>query len=103
MEYIQEWEKMTERMGFWVDLNTAYVTFHNEYIESIWWILKQLWEKDLLFEGYKVVPYCPRCGTPLSSHELSLGYKDDTPDPSVFVKFRVVHDKGRSYVQEVLL
>ncbi len=98
MEYIQEWEKMTERMGFWVDLNTAYVTFHNEYIESIWWILKQLWEKDLLFEGYKVVPYCPRCGTPLSSHELSLGYKDDTPDPSVFVKFRIVHDKGRSYV-----
>ncbi|MFN8446000.1 MAG: isoleucine--tRNA ligase [Caldilineaceae bacterium] len=98
MEYIQEWERLTERMGFWVDLKTAYVTFHNEFIESIWWILKQFWEKGLLYEGFKVVPYCPRCGTPLSSHELSLGYKDDTPDPSVYVKFRIAHDKGRSYM-----
>ena len=98
MEYIAEWEELTERMAFWVDLKTAYVTFHNEYIESLWWILKQFWEKDLLFQGYKIVPYCPRCGTPLSSHELSLGYKDGTVDPSVFVKFRVRRDSGRSFM-----
>ncbi|MFN8490861.1 MAG: isoleucine--tRNA ligase [Caldilineaceae bacterium] len=90
MEYIKEWEKLTERMGFWVDLKTAYVTFHNEYVESLWWIMKQLWDKSLLFQGYKVVPYCPRCGTPLSSHELSLGYKEGTVDPSVYVKFKIV-------------
>jgi isoleucyl-tRNA synthetase len=100
MEYIQEWERLTERMAFWVDLKTAYVTFHNEFIESVWWILKQFWEKGLLYEGFKVVPYCPRCGTPLSSHELSLGYKEGTIDPSVYVKFRVRHDEGRAFVQQ---
>jgi isoleucyl-tRNA synthetase len=100
MEYIQEWERLTERMAFWVDLKTAYVTFHNEYIESVWWILKQFWEKGLLYEGFKVVPYCPRCGTPLSSHELSLGYKEGTIDPSVYVKFRIRQDEGRSFVQQ---
>ncbi len=99
MEYIQEWERLTERMAFWVDLDTAYVTFHNEFIESIWWILRQFWDKDLLYEGFKVVPYCPRCGTPLSSHELSLGYKEGTIDPSVYVKFRVMPGPGRSFVQ----
>ncbi len=89
MEYIKDWERLTERMAYWVDLDTAYVTFHNEYIESLWWILKQFWDRNLLYQGYKVVPYCPRCGTPLSSHELSLGYKEGTVDPSVFVKFKV--------------
>ena len=89
MEYIKEWERLTERMAYWVDLDTAYVTFHNEYIESLWWILKQFWERNRLYQGYKVVPYCPRCGTPLSSHELSLNYKEGTVDPSVFVKFKV--------------
>ena len=89
MEYIRDWEKVTERMAYWVDMDKAYVTFHNEYVESLWWIMKQLWEKDLLFLGHKIVPYCPRCGTPLSSHELSLGYKEGTIDPSVFVKFHV--------------
>jgi isoleucyl-tRNA synthetase len=88
-EYLADWEALTERMAFWVDLENAYVTMKNEYIESLWWILKQFWEKDLLYQGYKVVPYCPRCGTPLSSHELSLGYKEGTVDPSVYVKFRV--------------
>lgn len=87
--YVDEWEKMTERMAFWVDLDEAYVTMKSDYVESGWWILKQFWEKDLLFQGYKVVPYCPRCGTPLSSHELSLGYKEGTKDPSAFVKFKV--------------
>ena len=97
MEIIGDWEVFTDRMAFWVDLPTAYVTFTNEYVESLWWILKQFWEKGLLYEGYKVVPYCPRCGTPLSSHELSLGYKDGTVDPSVYVKF-AVKDQPNTYL-----
>lgn len=88
-EYLSDWEALTERMAFWVSLDDAYVTMNNDYIQSLWWILKQFWDKDLLFEGYKVVPYCPRCGTPLSSHELSLGYKEGTVDPSIYVKFAV--------------
>ena len=88
-EYLSDWEALTERMAFWVSLEDAYVTMNNEYVQSLWWILKQLWDKGLLFEGYKVVPYCPRCGTPLSSHELSLGYQEGTVDPSVYVKFAV--------------
>ena len=88
-EYLNDWEALTERMAFWVSLDDAYVTMTNEYVQSLWWILRQLWDKGLLFEGYKVVPYCPRCGTPLSSHELSLGYQEGTVDPSIFVKFVV--------------
>jgi isoleucyl-tRNA synthetase len=87
--YIQEWEKLTDRIAFWVDLDDAYVTYTNDYIESVWWILKNFWEKDLLFKGYKIVPYCPRCGTPLSDHEVALGY-DEATDPSVFVRFPLV-------------
>jgi len=94
--YIQEWEKLTDRIGFWVDLETAYVTYTNDYIESVWWILKNFWEKDLLFKGYKIVPYCPRCGTPLSDHEVALGY-EDAEDPSVFVRFPLV-DKPDTYL-----
>ena len=88
-EYIEEWERLTDRMAFWVDKEEAYVTYRPDYVESVWWILNQFWDKELLFQDYKVVPYCPRCGTPLSSHELSLGYKEGTVDPSVFVKFKV--------------
>ncbi|MFN8398847.1 MAG: isoleucine--tRNA ligase [Anaerolineales bacterium] len=95
--YIQEWEKMTARIGFWVDLDTAYVTYTNDYIESVWWILKNFWEKDLLFKGYKIVPYCPRCGTPLSDHEVALGY-EDTADPSVFVRFPLVDKPDTSFL-----
>jgi isoleucyl-tRNA synthetase len=87
--YIKEWETLTERIAYWVDLKDAYVTFTNDYIQSVWWILRQFWDQNLLFQGHKVVPYCPRCGTPLSSHEVNLGYKDDTPDPSVYVRFKV--------------
>jgi len=87
--YIQDWEKLTDRIAFWVDLEDAYVTYTNDYIESVWWILKNFWDKDLLFKGYKVVPYCPRCGTPLSDHEVALGYEDAT-DPSVFVRMPLV-------------
>jgi isoleucyl-tRNA synthetase len=83
---ITDWEKFTERMAYWTDLDNAYVTFSNDYIESVWWALKQFWEKDLIYKGFKVVPFCTRCGTPLSSHEVSLGY-DIVKDPSVFVRF----------------
>src|SRR5215813_7696928 len=86
LRYLSDWEKLTERIGFWVDLDNAYITFTNDYIQSVWWILKQLWNKNLLYQGYKVVPYCPRCGTPLSSHEVSQGY-EEVQDPSVFVRF----------------
>ncbi len=87
--YIQDWEKLTDRIAFWVDLDDAYVTYTNEYMESVWWILKNFWEKDLLYKAYKVVPYCPRCGTPLSDHEVALGY-DEAVDPSVFVRMPLV-------------
>lgn len=90
-EYIQEWEKLTSRIGYWVDLETAYVTYKNDYIETVWWELKNLWEKDLLYEGYKVLPYCPRCGTPLSDHEVAQGYAD-AEDPSVYVRMKLVDD-----------
>lgn len=97
-DYIQDWERMTERIGFWVDLKTAYVTYTNEYIESVWWILKQYWDKDLIYQGFKVVPYCARCGTPLSDHEVSLGYQENTPDPSVFVRFPLKDEPGTSFL-----
>ncbi|MCJ7625477.1 MAG: isoleucine--tRNA ligase, partial [Anaerolineaceae bacterium] len=92
---IQEWEKLTERIAYWVDFDTAYVTYKNSYIESVWYILDNLWDKDLLYQGFKVVPYCPRCGTPLSDHEVALGYKDAT-DPSVFVRMPLVDDPSTS-------
>ncbi len=93
--YIQDWEKLTDRIAFWVDLEDAYVTYTNDYIESVWWILKNFWDKGLLYQGYKVVPYCPRCGTPLSDHEVALGYEDAT-DPSVFVRLPLVDTPGAS-------
>ena len=87
--YVKEWEVMTDRIGFWVDMENPYVTLHNEYIETGWWILKQLWDRGLLYQGMRGTPHCPRCETSLSSHEVALGYREDTPDPSVFVKFLV--------------
>ena len=93
--YIQEWEKLTDRIAYWVDLETAYITFKNEYIESIWSILKNFWDRDLLYQGYKVVPYCPRCGTPLSDHEVALGYKE-VSDPSIFVRMNLLDEPGTS-------
>jgi isoleucyl-tRNA synthetase len=94
-DYIQDWERLTERIAFWVDLESAYVTFTREYIESVWWILKNFWDKGLLYQGFKVVPYCPRCGTPLSDHEVAMGY-DEAVDPSVFVRLPLVDDPGTS-------
>jgi isoleucyl-tRNA synthetase len=87
--YIKEWEKLTDRIAFWVDLKDAYITYANPYIESVWWILKNFWDKDLIYQGFKVVPYCPRCGTPLSDHEVALGY-EEVSDPSVFVRMPLV-------------
>ncbi len=94
-DYIQDWERLTERIGFWVSLKDAYVTFTNEYIESVWWILKNFWDRGLIYQGYKVVPYCPRCGTPLSDHEVAQGYQQ-AEDPSIFVRFPLVEDPDTS-------
>jgi isoleucyl-tRNA synthetase len=87
--YVKEWEALTDRIGFWADMENAYVTCDNGYIESVWWIVKQLWDNDLLYLDYRSTPHCPRCGTSLSDGEVALGYKEDTPDPSVYVKFRL--------------
>ena len=87
-KYRNEWIKMSKRIGFWIDYDNAYVTMKDYYIESVWWALKKIYEKGLLVKDYKVVPYCPRCGTPLSSHEVAQGYKI-VKDPSVYVKFKV--------------
>jgi isoleucyl-tRNA synthetase len=86
MKYEEDWKKLTERIGFWLDMDNAYFTFKNEYIETVWWILKTIWDKNLLYQDYKIVPYCPRCGTALSSHEVALGYRE-VEDHSVIVKF----------------
>ncbi|GAI30741.1 unnamed protein product, partial [marine sediment metagenome] len=88
LEYIKDWIEMTDRIAFWIDTSDAYFTFTNDYIETIWWILKQIYDKDLLYQGYKVIAYCPRCGTPLSSHEVAQGYRE-VEDPSVYVKFKL--------------
>ncbi|HEY1012360.1 MAG TPA: isoleucine--tRNA ligase, partial [Herpetosiphonaceae bacterium] len=88
-EYIQEWEKLTDRIAFWLDLDDPYTTYDNKYIESLWWIFKQLHERNLLFRDYKVTMHCPRCGTSLSDHEVAQGYQEGTDDPSVWVRFRV--------------
>jgi isoleucyl-tRNA synthetase len=91
-KYKADWEEMTRMMGYWVDLDHPYITFENNYMESVWWALKQYFDKGAIYKGYKIQPYCPRCETPLSSHEVSLGYKD-VKDPSVYVKMKV---KGES-------
>ncbi len=93
--YIGDWERLTERIAFWVDLKDAYVTYTNDYIESVWWILKNFWDRGLLYKGFKIVPYCPRCGTPLSDHEVAQGY-EDAVDPSVFVRMPLVDKPGTS-------
>jgi isoleucyl-tRNA synthetase len=89
--YSSQWKDMSERIGFWVDMENPYVTYHNDYIESVWWSLKKVWDKGLLYNGHKVVPYCPRCGTALSSHEVAQGYKD-VKDSSIYVKFKLKNE-----------
>jgi isoleucyl-tRNA synthetase len=88
-EFLEEWNALTERIGFWLDLEHPYRTLDPEYVESVWWALRRIWDEGLLYEGHKVVPYCPRCGTALSSHEVALGY-EDVVDPSVYVRFPAV-------------
>jgi isoleucyl-tRNA synthetase len=95
LRYIDEWNDLTERIGFWIDTDDAYFTLSNDYIESVWWSLKEVFEKGLLTEGHRVVPYCPRCGTALSSHEVAQGY-ENTIDPSVYVKFPLTGDPSIS-------
>ena len=86
--YVDMWEEMTNKVGYWVDMENPYVTYHNDYIESVWWGISQMWKKGLLYEGHKVMPYCPRCGTALSSHEVAQGYKD-VKDLTCVAKFKV--------------
>ena len=93
--YIQDWEKLTDRIAYWVDLDQAYITYKNEYIESVWNILKNYWDRNLLYQNFKVVPYCPRCGTPLSDHEVAQGY-DEATDPSIFVRMPLVDQPDTS-------
>ena len=86
--YVREWDELTERIGFWVDTQNPYITLDNSYIESCWWVVKQLWDRGLVYQGYKVTPHCPRCGTSLSSHEVALGY-EEADDPSIHMKFKL--------------
>jgi isoleucyl-tRNA synthetase len=97
MRYIGDWEKMTERMGFWVNLDEAYYTLDNNYIESVWYLLKTIWDKGLIYRGYKVVPYDPRIGATLSSHEVALGYRE-VDDPSIYVRFKVEGEDLTSFL-----
>ena len=92
-QYVNVWEEMTDKVGFWVDMDDPYITYENKYIESIWWCIKELWNKGLLYEGHKVLPYCPRCGTALSSHEVAQGYKD-VSDLTCVAKFKLLEDQG---------
>jgi len=89
-EQIGEWQNLTERIGYWLDFKNAYITYDPGYMESVWFILKTAWDKKLLFQDYKVIPYCPRCGTALSSHEVAQGYQK-VNDPSIYVKFKILN------------
>jgi len=89
--YAAQWKDMSEKVGYWIDMDNPYVTYHNDYIESEWWALKEIWNKELLYKGHKILPYCPRCGTSLSSHEVAQGYKD-VKETSVYVKFKLKNE-----------
>lgn len=93
LKYAKEWRQTVERMGRWVDMDNDYKTMNPEFMESIWWVFKTLWDKGLIYEGHKVVPYCPRCATPLSNFETNQGYKDKQ-DPAITVKFELEEEKG---------
>ena len=95
-KYKEEWEKMTERMGYWIDMENPYITYNNSYIESLWWIIKQIYDKGLIYKGYKVVPQCPRCGTALSSHEVAQGYRS-VKEKSIYIKFKL-KNRNNEYI-----
>jgi isoleucyl-tRNA synthetase len=101
-EYVEEWNRLTERIGFWIDLDHPYVTLEDDYIESVWWSLRKLWDDGRLYEGHKVVPYCPRDGTPLSSHEVAQGYRD-VEDPSIYVRFPLLAADGGETGESLLV
>lgn len=90
-QYKKDWEDLTEKIGYWLDMDNPYITYKTNYIETVWWLLKQVWQKKLLYQDYKVVPYCPRCGTSLSSHEVAQGYKK-IAEPAIFVKFQLIRN-----------
>src|SRR5439155_14282565 len=92
-KYIQAWEDLTERMGYWVTIKEAYITYKNKYIESVWWSLKKFFDAGLIYRGYKIQPYCPRCETPLSTHEVAQRY-EDVKAPSVYVAFKIKPGQG---------
>ncbi len=96
-KYSNEWRKMSDRIGYWADMDNPYVTYDNNYIESVWWAIKQMADKGLIYKGYKIVPYCPRCGTALSSHEVAQGYKD-VEETSVFVKFALKNEENTFFL-----
>ena len=96
-KYKHEWEVMSDRVGYWADMDNPYVTYDDNYIESVWWSLKEIDKKGLIYKGHKVVPYCPRCGTALSSHEVAQGYKD-VQDTSAFVKFKVKGEENTYFL-----
>jgi isoleucyl-tRNA synthetase len=89
--YKKEWDDLTRRIGYWLDLDDPYITFQDNYIESVWWILKNLFDRDLIYKGFKILPYCPRCETPLSSHEVSQGYRE-VKDPSIYIRFKLIDE-----------
>jgi len=95
-EYVSEWVVFSERMAFWLDYDNAYWTLTSDYIQSVWWALSEMWKQGLVYKGFRVAPYCPRCATPLSSHELAQGYRDNVPDPSVYIRFRLKNDPKTS-------
>lgn len=95
--YKTEWDELTRRIAYWIDLDDPYITYDNRYIESVWWILSELWKKNLIYQGYKILPYCPRCETPLSSHEVAQGYRD-VDDPSIYVKMPLLNDASTSFL-----
>ena len=96
-KYTSLWKQMSEQLGFWVDMDNPYITYDNNYIESVWWALKQMWKKELLYKGHRVTPYCPRCGTALSSHEVAQGYKD-VKEATAFVKFKIKGEENKYFL-----
>ncbi|AJD27575.1 isoleucine--tRNA ligase [Clostridium botulinum] len=96
-KYTSLWKQMSEQLGFWVDMDDPYITYDNNYIESVWWALKQMWKKELLYKGHRVTPYCPRCGTALSSHEVAQGYKD-VKEATAFVKFKIKGEENKYFL-----
>ncbi|HET9410419.1 MAG TPA: isoleucine--tRNA ligase [Candidatus Dormibacteraeota bacterium] len=95
-KYVDNWVAFSQRMAFWLDYDHAYWTLTSDYIQSVWWALSEMWNQGLVYKGFRVAPYCPRCATPLSSHELAQGYRDNVPDPSVFIRFRLKKDPKTS-------